>query len=292
MPGKTTEVSMRQPSVLYVGAGSLALQVAGLLPEWGGWALRRSQAALPASLQWLPADVTQPECPDSWPRHTPDYVVISLVPAARNEAAYRTAYVEGTRHVLAWLREHGQQPRRILFVSSIGVYGQSAGEWVDESSVAEPERWSGQVMLDAEQLLMDSGIPVTSVRLAGIYGGPRRHFLERVRQGYHADGQSNRWTNRIHERDAAALLAQLLRLDADGKLLEPVYIGVDDEPVEQAAVVGWLQQQLGVTSQPDCLLANSGTSKRCSNRLARSTGWVPEFANFREGYLPMLARQG
>ncbi|NLD14047.1 MAG: NAD-dependent epimerase/dehydratase family protein [Gammaproteobacteria bacterium] len=279
---------METRTVLYVGAGSLALQVAQRLPQWRGWALRRSQAVLPESLLWLPADVTQPACPAGWPQHAPDYLVISLVPAARTEAAYRAAYVQGTAHVLDWLRAHGQQPRRILFVSSVGVYGQSDGEWVDEHSVTAPQRWSGQVMLEAEQLLLASGLPVTLVRLAGIYGGNRRSFLERVRQGHHADGCRNRFTNRIHEQDAAGLLAHLLQRDAAGEPLASVYIGVDDQPAEQAEVVGWLQQQLGVVSVPELLLAAAGTSKRCSNALARSTGWVPCFASYREGYGEML----
>lgn len=275
-------------SVLYVGAGSLALQVANLLPNWSGWALRRSSVALPAGLAWLQADVTEPVCPAGWLEQAPDYLVISLVPAVRNEAAYRTAYVQGTAHVLDWLRTHGQQPRRIFFVSSVGVYGQAEGEWVDEQSETAPQRWSGRVMLEAEQLLLASGLPVTLVRLAGIYGGQRRSFLERVRQGYHADGYSNRLTNRIHEQDAAGLLAHLLQRDAAGESLAPVYIGVDDEPVEQAEVVGWLQQQLGVVSEPGLVLASAGSSKRCSNALARSSGWVPRFASYREGYGGMV----
>lgn len=280
---------MSNTKVLYVGAGSLALHMMQLLPQWGGWALRRSEVELPGNVQWLQADVTQPSCPADWPQQCPDYVVISLVPAARTEQAYREAYIQGSAHVLNWLQQHGQQPRRVLFVSSVGVYGQAEGEWVDEQSTTQPERWSGRVMLEAEQLLQASGLPVTLVRLAGIYGGNRRFFFERVRQGHHADGCSNRFTNRIHEQDAAALLAHLLQCDARGEPLAPIYIGVDDEPVEQAEVVGWLQQQMGVVSVPELLLKPAGTSKRCSNALARGTGWQPRFASYREGYAPLLS---
>ncbi len=288
MNGRATGGEMGGSSILYVGAGSLARHVATMLPGWCGWALRRSQGELTNGVRALVADVTVKDCPPDWPRKCPDYVLVTLVPAARTEQAYRQAYVDGVRNVLRWLHEHGQQPRRVLFVSSVGVYGQSAGEWVDEHSQTRPQRWSGQVMLEAEQLLFASGLPVTAVRLAGIYGGARRSFLERVRQGHHADGCSNRYTNRIHERDAAALLAHLLQLDVQGHELAPVYIGVDDEPVEQAEVVGWLQEQLGVCSVPERLLKPAGSSKRCSNRLARSTGWVPHYPGYRDGYAEMI----
>lgn len=275
-------------SILYVGAGSLAHQVAALLPQWHGWALRRTSGSLPQGLQQVLADVTSPVCPEDWPQACPDYVLITLVPAARTVEAYRQAYVEGVRNVLAWLQQHGQRPKRILFASSVGVYGQSDGQWVDEQSVTEPERWSGQVMLEAEQLLVDSGLPVTLVRLAGIYGGARRGFLERVRRGYHVGGNLNRYTNRIHEADVAGLLAHLLQLDAAGTPLAPVYVGVDDEPVEQDEVVRWLQQQMDVSGDPQLLLNPAGSSKRCSNRLARSTGWAPRYAGYRDGYAEMI----
>lgn len=283
---------MVKHNVLYVGAGSLATQVADLLPNWSGWALRRSSVELPAGLQWIAADMSNPQCPPDWPQTCPDYVVVTLVPAARSEQAYRQAYVEGVRHLLGWLHEQGQRPRRVLFVSSIGVYGQADGEWVDEHSATQPQRWSGQLMLEAEQLLFASGLPVTSVRLAGIYGGARRSFLERVRQGHHADGCSNRYTNRIHEQDAASLLAHLLQLDAQGQTLESVYLGVDDEPAEQAEVVSWLQQQLGVSSEAGLELKPAGSSKRCSNQLARRSGWQPQYVSYREGYAAMLAGRG
>lgn len=274
--------------VLYVGAGTLAQAVAALLPDWQGWALRRSAGACSAGLNLVQADVTQRECPVDWPDVAPDYVLITLVPAARTVEAYRQAYVEGVRNVLGWLRQHGQRPRRVVFVSSTGVYGQSKDEWIDEQSVTDPVAWTGQIMLEAEQVVKDSGLPACIVRLAGIYGGQRRFFLERVRQGYHAGGQTNRYTNRMHESDAAALLAHLLRQDAAGMELAPVYIGVDNEPVEQDEVVRWLQQRLQVNAEPQLLLAAPSGSKRCSNALARSTGWEPRYGSYREGYADML----
>ncbi len=54
-----------------------------------------------------------------------------------------------------------------------------------------------------------------------------------------------------------------------GQAVESLYIGVDDEPVEQAEVVAWLQQQLQASSVPDLLLTPRSGSKRCSNARAR-----------------------
>lgn len=277
-------------SILFAGAGALSQATANELtaPAWQCYGLRRRTDQLPA--EWLPviADLLGAnDLPAQWPESL-EYLVIALTPDERSEAAYRAVYLQGQQRLYDWLATAGQRPRRVFFISSTGVYGQSQGEWVDESSVTQPERWSGQVLCDAEQLALASGYPCTVVRLAGIYGGARQSFLRRVRQGYHAEGTHNRITNRIHEQDAAALLAYLIELDSQGQPLASIYLGVDDCPVEQSEVVRWLQQQLGVTTNLEKRLTQAGTSKQCSNARARATGWQPRYPSYREGYLPML----
>lgn len=277
-------------SVVFVGCGALSLKIAQNMAadDWQLYGLRRKVNQLPEHIQPIQADITHPDCPASWPKHSLDYLVIALAPNERSESAYRLVYVDAQRHLYQWLAQHQQQPKRIFFVSSTAVYGQSAGEWVDEQSVTEPERWSGKVMLEAEQTALTSGFSATIVRLAGIYGGRRQAFLQRVREGYHADGCSNRFTNRIHEQDAADLISHLIELDTQGVSLQAVYLGVDDLPVEQAEVVSWLQQQLGVESVAEKRLNPAGGSKRCSNTLAKTTGWQPKYSDYRQGYLELI----
>src|SRR5690554_2831482 len=68
---ETTGGAMAESSILYVGAGSLAHQVAALLPRWHGWALRRSAGSVSRGLQLLQADVTDAACPAGWPQSCP-----------------------------------------------------------------------------------------------------------------------------------------------------------------------------------------------------------------------------
>lgn len=277
-------------NIIFVGCGKLSQRVAQKLPatQWQCFGVRRTIDELPTGIKPVQADITQTALPACWPTEALDYVVIAVAPGERNQAAYERVYVEGQRNLYQWLAHSQQQPKRVFFVSSTAVYGQSAGEWVDEQSITAPERWSGKVLLQAEQLALSSGLPATVVRLAGIYGGQRQAFLRRVRQGYHADGCSNRFTNRIHEQDAAQLLSHLLEQDRLGNRLQDVYLGVDDLPVEQAEVVGWLQEQLGVHSVAQNQLKQAGSSKRCSNARAKAAGWQPRYADYRQGYAELL----
>ncbi len=72
------------------------------------------------------------------------------------------------------------------------------------------------------------------------------------------------------------------------ELLAPCYLGVDDEPAPLHEVVGWLQQQLGISAQADGPGSTRMGSKRCSNALARESGWVPQYPSYREGYAALL----
>lgn len=276
--------------VVVVGCGDIGSRVAVQLQQKGYLVhgLRRNTARLPAGVLPISADLNQPECPSAWPQQRIDYVIYAMAAQAMTEAGYLQAYVQGQQHLYTWLAQHQQQPKRVIFVSSTGVYGQGDDSWIDEQSATEPQRWSGHVMLEAEGCAAQSGHPATAVRLAGIYGPGRTTLIRRVQEGYHAP-QRHSFSNRIHADDAAGLIAKIIEADAQGQRLESVYIGVDDAPVAQAEVVTWLQQQLRVTGLPGLLLKSRSGSKRCSNARARALGWTPHYSNYRDGYAPQLA---
>ena len=280
----------KQTRVVIVGCGDIGSRVAVQLQKQG-WlvhGLRRNTSHLPADVMPISADLNQPECPSDWPQEPIDYVLYAMAAQNMTEDGYQQAYVQGQRHLYSWLAQHQQQPKRVVFVSSSGVYGQNDDSWIDEQSPTQPQRWSGQIMLDAEQCALHSGYPATIVRLTGIYGPGRNMLIRRVREGYHAP-HLHSFTNRIHADDAAGLIATILQADAQGKAVESVYLGVDNEPVEQAEVVAWLQEQMQVSSVPDLVLKPRSGSKRCSNARARALGWEPQYSSFREGYTVQLA---
>src|SRR5471032_172632 len=281
---------MSAPSVLIAGCGDIGSRLATqlLVGHWQVHGLRRSVSRLPVGVTGIAGDLFSEQCPAEWPTGPLDYLVYSAAATEHDEAGYRAAYIEGLQHVLGWLEQHGQQPRRILFVSSSSVYVQQDGEWVDETSPTVASGFSGRLMLEAEQVALDSGMPASIVRLTGIYGPGRERLLTQVREGYHVAIDPPLYGNRIHAEDAAGLLAFLLEADRRGVALDDRYIGVDDAPVPLAEVVGWLREYLGVTEwAKDAAVRRTG-SKRCSNARAKALGWVPRYASYREGYAAIL----
>ena len=283
---------MSKASVLIAGCGDIGSRLATQLLNkgWQVYGLRRSIERLPAGVTGIAGDLFSEQCPAQWPTGQIDYVVYSAAATDHDVAGYQAAYVDGLTHTLAWLKQNGQQPKRLLFVSSSGVYGQKNGEWVDEMSPAQASSYSGRIMLEAERVALKSGIPASTVRLTGIYGPGREWMLGQVRKGYRVAVDPPLYGNRIHADDAAGLLAFLLDADLQGKTLDDCYIGVDNDPAPLAEVVGWLRERLGVTTWAEEASVRRAGSKRCSNARAKALGWEPRYPSYREGYGEILSK--
>ncbi|POA34873.1 MULTISPECIES: NAD-dependent epimerase/dehydratase family protein [unclassified Pseudomonas] len=281
---------MSAPSVLIAGCGDVGGRLATqlLASGWEVHGLRRDISRLPEGVIGVAGDLFNEDCPATWPVGAVDYLVYCAAATDHDEAGYRAAYVQGLQHVLEWLNDYGQEPKRLLFVSSSSVYGQQNGEWIDETSPTQAAGYSGRVMLEAEQIASNSGIPASLVRLTGIYGPGREWLLSQVRQGYRVAVDPPLYANRIHVDDAAGLLAFLLLRAERDEALDDCYIGVDDAPAPLAEVVGWLREYLGVTEWSEDASVRRTGSKRCSNARAKALGWTPRYPSYREGYAAIL----
>ncbi len=275
--------------VLIAGCGDVGGALAQSLIADGRqvWGMRRNTARLPEGVRPLAADLTRPA---SWPTLPQglDLVFYTAAASERSEAGYRAAYVDGLRNLLAVLARDRQRPRRVLFTSSTGVYGQQDGSWVAEDSPAEPTRPTGRILREGERLLLESGYPATVARLAGIYGPGRDRLLRLALAGAPCPRRPPSYTNRIHRDDCAGMLRHLA-MSADPA---PVYIGVDDDPAPMFEVRAWLADRLGAPPPDedgghDPTLRRGG-NKRCRNDRLKASGYRLRYPSYREGYAPLV----
>lgn len=146
------------------------------------------------------------------------------------------------------------------YMSTIGVYGDHNGGWVDETTPAMPRSDRSKRRLAAEQawqrLADDCGVPLSIFRLAGIYG-PGRSAIERVKSGTaQCIIKPNQVFNRIHVEDAAsAIKKSLTTLDQDG-----VFNLTDDMPTPPEDVIMYAAKLLGAPSPPHVAIEDAGLS--------------------------------
>lgn len=276
MPSRSRPDSKRR--LLIAGFGDLGRRLVSIAThDWQCHALRRGIEPTDGSFTSVRADLNRPETLETVRGHW-GAVVYTATPTARSPQAYRASYVHGLENLLQVV-----SIERLVFVSSTAVLGQDRGEWVDEHSPTEPERFNGRILLEAEQVARQAGGIV--VRFSGIYGPGRTRLIERVRNGpLKCRREPPIWTNRIHADDCARVLAHLLALPAP----ENLYLASDRLPATRWEVYEWLAEQL---SAPPPIAVDdpvSGQGKRVRNDRLLASGFEFRYPNFREGYLPLI----
>ncbi len=134
------------------------------------------------------------------------------------------------------------QLRQVVYTGSISVYGQTNGEWVDESSPTEPATEPGRVQVEAEAALTHLFPKLLILRLAGIYGPSRIIHREALMRGDPLPGDPMRWLNLIHVDDAARAVSTALQTEHPPTGVINV---CDDRPVTRAEYASQAARVLG-----------------------------------------------
>lgn len=221
-------------------------------------------------------------------------IVVYVVSADRfEEDAYRAAYPDGLKTVLAEFSRRETPPDHVFFVSSTSVYAQHQGEVVDESSETAPSGFSGNLMRQAEQSLIHHELPGSVVRFSGIYGPGRDRLIRQVSEGRIVASGPPMYSNRIHRDDCAGVLAHLIGLKMAGKPIQELYLGTDCEPAPLHDVMTWLAAKLKVTSTETIQSPlRRRSSKRCDNSRLLESGYRFRYPTYREGYTHVLKQGG
>ncbi|MCE9522585.1 MAG: SDR family oxidoreductase [Alphaproteobacteria bacterium] len=189
------------------------------------------------------------------------------------------------------------------YLSTTGVYGDHAGEWVTEQTPVTPASERAHRRVAAEQAWTAWGraanVPVHIFRLAGIYG-PGRNQLETLR-----DGTARRIVkpgqifSRIHVEDIASVLEASIAKPNAGA----IYNVCDDEPAPPHEVIEYAAKLLNISppalesfedaarTMSEMALSFYAESKRVGNaRLKSELGVKLRYPTYREG-LSALAAQ-
>jgi nucleoside-diphosphate-sugar epimerase len=273
-------------SLFIVGCGDLGIRIFQQLPqtEFVVSGVCRSPDRLPEGITGYRANYCEAGSLSFLEAAAPDYVVATFKPLENSADGYQLGFVEATRNLLQGLGSHS--PELILMVSSTRVFAEREGGWVDESSALADEGFAATAIVDAEQLLRNSGRQITIARAGGIYGDPEGRLLNRVASGELYPSLPVHYSNRIHRDDCAGFLAHLLSLGESER--EPVYMAVDNHPVSQAEVALWLAGQMQITEKSGSVSVRGRGHKRCSNQRMRQSGYVLKYPDYRAGYAAVL----
>ncbi len=198
--------------------------------------------------------------------------------------------------------------REIVYLSTIGVYGDRSGRWVDEDTQPAPDSGRGSARLAAERGWQSLGerngasVAVPSVailRLAGIYGPGQNALVQIARGKARRVVKPGQIFNRIHAADIAQAIDAAFARHASG-----IFNVADDAPSPPADPIVFAAKLLGVEPPPEIPFAQAAPAmspmalsfwQECrrvrNDKLKRELGVVLRYPTYREGLSALFEEQ-
>jgi dTDP-4-dehydrorhamnose reductase len=194
--------------------------------------------------------------------------------------------------------------RSIVYLSTVGVYGDHAGGWVDEATPPAPISDRSRERLEAEHawvaLGQRAGKPVAIFRLSGIYGPGQNALLQMARGTAKRIDRPGQVFNRIHVADIAQAIDAAFAKCAAG-----IFNVTDDAATPPGEPIAFAAELLGLAPPPEIPFADAAAtmspmarsfyaeSKRVRNdKLKRELGVRLRYPTYREGLRALLTAEG
>jgi nucleoside-diphosphate-sugar epimerase len=221
-----------------------------------------------------------------------DYALISIPPST-----YGDPVLAACGHALT----AGRNLRSVVYLSTVGVYGDHGGGWVDEQTPPAPRsersRWREAAELAWQQFGAQHGVPVVILRLAGIYGPGQNALVALARGKARRIVKQDQVFNRIHVGDIAQAIEAAFARRASG-----VFNVADDEPSPPADPIMFAAELIGRAPPPEIPFAQAAPSmsemglsfwqecRRVRNvKLKRELGVTLRYPTYREGLQTLFA---
>jgi nucleoside-diphosphate-sugar epimerase len=164
------------------------------------------------------------------------------------------APAEGRDPVLAAFEsEIARAPRlrSVIYLSTLGVYGDSGGAWIDEAtatSSALARRGGARLTAEREWQALGArrNLPIAILRLGGIYGPGQSNLVRLLRGTVHRVAKPSHVSNRIHVHDIAQAIDAAFAQHANG-----IFNVVDDEPASPSEQIAFAAELLGIDPPPE-----------------------------------------
>ena len=191
----------------------------------------------------------------------------------------------------------------LCYFSTVGVYGDFGGEWIDETAPTRPINKRSQQRVEVEQRWAEfaarRGVPLLVLRLAGIYG-PGRSSFDKLREGTaRRIIKQGQVFNRIHVADIASTVEASIAHPRQGA----IYNVADDHPAPPDEVIAYAAELAGLPLPPAITFKEADLTpmarsfyegnRRIANKLIKSElGVRLAFPTYRDGLAAILKDDG
>lgn len=266
--------------LLIIGCGDVALRALPHLRErYRIYGLTRERARLPGlrerGVMPIVGDLDDPASLGGLAGIAHD-VLHTAPPPSQGPRDTRTA------HLIAALAKAKSLPQQFVYISTSGVYGDCAGELVDETRALHPQTERAHRRVDAERQLREwgrrSGVRISVLRAPGIYSAERLP-VKRLEAGLPAvKADEDGYSNHVHADDLARMAVAALRFGHAGRM----YNASDDSVLKMGDYFDLVADHYGLPRPPRLsraeaaarvpatMLSFMNESRRLSNRRVKT----------------------
>ncbi|MCZ8177564.1 MAG: SDR family oxidoreductase [Rhizobium sp.] len=219
------------------------------------------------------------------------HLVQSIAPGSEGDPLIRLCGQAGIKAIMPKLEW-------IAYLSTVGVYGDHYGAWVNEETELKPVSVRSVERVEAEQawqvVAARDGLPLAILRLSGIYGPGRNTFLNLANGTARRLVKKDQVFNRIRVEDIATATAFLAEPRTAG-----IFNVTDDLPSPPQDVVTEAARLMGMEAPPEqpfetadlTPMARSfyGENKRVSNAKIKTLGFNLQYPNYHMSLQDLLA---
>ena len=251
--------------LLIVGLGDVAKRTLSVLqanasPSWDITVLTRSQPeVVQSNIEVLEVDMDAWALSEAQQEHLaqPFDAVLYTVPPSDIQSGKMAGDDARLHRLLDFWRSRHIAPKKVVYISTTGVYGDCKGAWIDEQQPVKPESPRARRRVVAEVLLRDwsksTDSQVTVLRAPGIYALERLPYASVLSGSPVLSAEYDSYSNHIHADDLARACVFFLNAQHDEKLSAFQLINVcDDEPLLMGQWMDALAEILGL-AQPQAL---------------------------------------
>lgn len=220
------------------------------------------------------------------------HILVSIAPGAGGDPVLDAA---------SGIVERAKDLQWIGYYSTIGVYGDAGGDWIDESFPTRALNaridWRLKAEAQWQALAQSRGVPLAILRLAGIYG-PGRSAFDKLRAGTaRRIVKPGQVFNRIHNADIGEITAL-----AAARGLEGIFNIADDEPAPPQDVVCHAAALLGIDPPPETDFDTAdllplvrsfyaGNRRVANGKIKTALGYAMDHPTYRDGLAAILAAE-
>ncbi len=142
-----------------------------------------------------------------------EIIIDSVPPIFANQSSSLDDSLVGVRNLVSVLKDYPL--KRLIYLSTTGVYGAVNGEVVSEDSPIKPLSDRGQARFKSEELYRQNIVNFCALRIAGITSNQHNPRTSLIRGSYPLIENGERYSNRIHIEDLVEVIFKSLNLNQE-----------------------------------------------------------------------------